>query len=136
MKRCIDTSVLSEIIRGSPKAIGDAERWLMAGDELLTTAVAAYEVALGIERESSPAKRAALREIWGQFEGRIPSLPLDKEAADIAAVRQADLFRRGRPAPLQDLLIAAIAASNGCDLLVTRDREDFARIGLVKVGDL
>ena len=132
MKRCLDSTFLSDLVRGVPAALDAAERWARDGDELTITSVSRYEVLLGIELERSESRREQWRAVWERFAASLPLIPLEGTAAALAATRQAALIRKGRRAAVPDLFIAAAAASQGCDVVVTDDRDDFDRIGLVK----
>ncbi len=131
MRRCLDTTFLSDLVRGRPDATAKTEEWVLAGDELVFTAVSWYEVGLGITLEARRERRRELMERWRSLAQSMQCLVLTRLSADIAAGRQAELFRRGSPAPVLDLFIAAIAMANDCDAVVTRDKTDFARIGLL-----
>ncbi len=131
MKRCLDSSFLSDLVRGRAGASEQAEQWVLAGDELVLTAVNRYEVELGISLEKRQERRRELRERWTRLVQSMESLLFTPISADIASSRQAELYRRGSPAPVLDLFIAAMAYANGCDAIMTRDTADFSRIGLV-----
>lgn len=107
--------------------------WRRASDDLTTTQINHYEVTLGILREGTRALQAELREAWSDVLGAVEILPFSRLAADTAAARQAELGAKGRVAGLSDLLIASIAKAEGCEAIVTRNVEDFERIGLVDV---
>jgi predicted nucleic acid-binding protein len=131
LKRCCDSSFLSDLVRGKADAAQQAEGWLHDGDELVLTAVNWYEVGLGIALERRPERRSELADRWEKLETAMDCLSLTRMSADIALARQAELYRRGSPAPTLDLFIAAIAAANGCEAIETRDLAGFSRIGLV-----
>jgi predicted nucleic acid-binding protein len=135
MKKCLDSTFLSDLIRGREGAPEQVEQWVRAGHKLVMTAVSWYEVGLGISLERGPEKRRELMERWTQLTLSIDCLLFTRISADIASNRQAELYRRGSPAPVMDLLIAAIACANDCDAIVTRHAIDFSRIGLVPTFD-
>ena len=132
MRRCLDTTFLSDLIRGKAEAVEALEDWVAEGDEMVTTSINWYEVGVGIACEPTVRARR-LAEAWKEVSARLHCAVLSPISADVAAARQAELFARGRPASTSDLLIAAMAFSHDCDVIVTRDEEDFRRIGLVKV---
>lgn len=135
MKKCLDSTFLSDLIRGRDGAPELVEQWVRAGHKLVMTAVSWYEVGLGISLERGPEKRRELMERWTKLTLSIDCLLFTRISADIASNRQAELYRRGSPAPVMDLLISAIACANDCDAIVTRDATDFSRVGLVPVFD-
>ena len=133
MKRCVDTTFLSDLVRGRPPAVDLLEKWIGDGDSLFTTSVNCYEVSLGIARVADARTRRMRLRAWEKLSQAFVCGGMTRFAADIAAARQAELMARGSAAPLMDLFIASIAFANDCELLVTNDMEAFARIGLVPV---
>ena len=111
-RHCYDTSVLVDVLRGVPKTV----RLLRAhaGDERTTTAISAYELALGA---TTPDWRRAGLELLETLE----ILPLDSGVAWIAGEAMRELRKAGREAALRDLLIGIIAREAGCTLY-TADR--------------
>ena len=131
VNRCLDTTFLSDLIRSDPNAIGLARKWAGEGDRLATTAVNWFEVELGIALERSKSRRRKLAEAWTKLSSSLDCGLLTRPAAETAASRQAELLARGRPAPFRDLFVAAIALSEGYEVVVTKDKAAFDRIGLV-----
>ena len=131
----LDTNVLSAMMRGEPVSAVAAWVSRQSVDLLFTAAVCQAEVLAGIAILPDGRRRRAL-EVAAQsmfledFEGRV--LPFDATAAtayaDIFAVRR----RAGRPMAAVDLMIAAIARSQGATL-VTRNITDFdeCAVGIV-----
>ena len=132
MRRCLDTTFLSDLIRGKADAMGAVQKWDAAGDELVTTAVNFFEVRVGIGRES-PSTARELAKAWKRVAVRIECAHVSADAADVAAAAQVRLMGRGRTAPLADLFVAATALASGCQVIVTRDETDFRSIGLLRV---
>ena len=123
----LDTNVVSELMRSSPDHV--VETWVAdhPAEELFFSAIGEAELRYGVAVMPAGRRRdrlaseieAMLRE---EFEGRV--LPFDGAAArayaEVASVRRA----AGRPAPLADCQIAAIARSR--DMAVaTRNVRDF-----------
>lgn len=133
MRRCFDTTFLSDILRGKADALDASERWALAGDRMLTTTVNWYEVGLGIARIQDERVRRRFVRRWDRLSRSIQCVGLSRLSADVAAARQAELTGKGRPAPLADLLIASIAFANDCEVIISRDTSDFARIALTRV---
>ena len=127
----LDTNVVSELMRGSPRP--DVVEWLDAQRtrELFVTSVTEAEIRAGVAILPEGARRrgladAAERMFANLFAGRI--LPFDSSAArayaEIVAVRRAS----GRPLSLADGQIAAIARSRGM-AVATRNVADFEDTG-------
>ena len=128
----LDTNVVSELMRDEPYA--EVLVWLddRPTRGLFVTAVTEAEVRTGIAFLPEGKRRrgiaeAADRVLGGLFAGRV--LPFDSGAArvyaEIAAARRA----AGRPVPLADGQIAAIARSRGM-ALATRNVRDFTDTGV------
>jgi toxin FitB len=128
----LDTNVLSEILKPSPKP--GVLRWLAEQEPagVFTTSITVAEMLYGVELLTSGKRRSSLlsacKSIFDEeFAGRI--LPFDEEAAraypKIAAERRA----MGLPISQFDAMIAAIVRSQRA-ALATRNTDDFAHCGL------
>jgi predicted nucleic acid-binding protein len=123
----LDTDTLSELSRGHPRVRERALSYLRAFGRLTTTAITVFERLRGYElalKQGKPFERQRQA-----FEGLIAAcvvLPFDDEAAAIAA-RLWAVVERAQRNQLGDILIAAVAVSRQLPL-VTRNREDFARL--------
>jgi len=130
---CVDTTFLSPLVRERPEARKQIEDWRGRGDILVTTELNRFETLLGILREDAGKRREAYLERLDVVLATIEALPISTEAVTTAARRQAELYRKGEPAGVMDLLIAATARVGGCDSIATANVEDFERIGLLPV---
>jgi predicted nucleic acid-binding protein len=133
LRRCLDTTFVSLLVRSDAPTLDRAKRWADAGETVATTEVNYYEVALGIELTEGSAKRDRYARAWGLIQSSVEVLPLTRRATLEAVRREAQLYRSGVPASLSDLFVAAIAKTQGCESIVTRDVRGFERIGLLKV---
>lgn len=123
----IDTNVISETFRARPDP--RALAWIgrqMSGD-LFLAAVSLGELVRGVQRVKNTARRERLtrwinHDLTAQFQGRI--LPFDREAAVIWGAIMGEGDRTGRPKPMADAQIAAVALRNGLTL-ATRNIRDF-----------
>lgn len=128
----LDTNVVSELMRSSPDPV--VETWITqhSVEELFFSAIGEAELRYGVAVMPMGRRRdrlaseieAMLRE---DFEGRV--LPFDSEAARAYAELASARRTAGRPAPLADCQIAAIARSK--DMAVaTRNVRDFTDLGV------
>ena len=131
----IDTNVISETFR--PRPAPQVLEWVgrqMAGD-LFLTAVSLGELVRGARRVKGRAKRERLahwinHDLATQFQDRV--LPFDREAAVIWGAIMGDGDRAGRPKPMADAQIAAVALRHGLTL-ATRNIRDFKDMGVALV---
>jgi predicted nucleic acid-binding protein len=126
----VDTDVLSDPSRPQPSPKVDA--WLVAHQsQIYTSAISIGEIKRGIERLPTGAKRNGLEKwleaVLASMDGRI--LACNSRVAETWGAMMANLERQGRPMPLTDSLIAAIAKRHTLTL-VTRNTADFAHTGL------
>jgi len=131
----IDTNVISETFR--PRPAPQVLEWIgrqMAGD-LFLAALSLGELVRGARRVKDRAQRERLarwinHDLATQFQGRI--LPFDGEAAVIWGTIMGEGDRTGRPKPMADAQIAAVALRNGLTL-ATRNIRDFKDMGVMLV---
>jgi toxin FitB len=132
----LDTNILSAVMGTRP--VPEVASWMMRQplDLLFTAAVCQAEILSGIAalpqgRRRAALEVAALAMFREDFAGRI--LPFDSDAAVICAELFARRRSAGRPAATADLMIAAIARTQGASL-VTRDTGDFEGCGLALIN--
>lgn len=128
----VDTNVVSEIFK--PRPDRRVQTWLREAEPstLFMSALTAGEIEKGIARLPSGKRRTAL-EVWFEkdllvfFARRVVDVNLEiaRTWGRLAVKRAAE----GRPLPVVDGLISAIALHHGLTL-VTRNTSDFERIGL------
>nr|WP_250648980.1 MULTISPECIES: type II toxin-antitoxin system VapC family toxin [unclassified Actinomyces] len=128
----MDTNVISEPLRPSPDL--RVVRWLDAQPPtiLYTTALTVAELRTGVAVMADGRRRDHLRErledtVLPYFEGRV--LPFDLSAATSWATMVSRARAAGRPLPVMDSLIAAVARSRGY-ALATRNTGDFVDTGV------
>ena len=128
----LDTNVVSELMRKSPDP--GVEAWVASHPvvDLYFSAVGEAELRYGAAVMPMGRRRDTLvtdieSMLGAAFDGRI--LPFDSAAAlayaEVASARRAI----GRPAPMADCQIAAIARSRGM-VMATRNVRDFADMGV------
>jgi predicted nucleic acid-binding protein len=124
----LDTNVISETARPQPDA--NVIRWLGQLSTLTLPAVGVYEIASGIERLPAGKKREFLVEWLAELlASDCDVLPFDREAALGCAVLESEARHVGRAFELRDLLILAIARSQGLGV-ATRNVPHFRGFGV------
>ena len=128
MPYLIDTNVISETLKSRPEA--KVIDWLgsQKASDLFLASVSLGELVRGARRAKDTAKRERFkrwieRDLASQFNGRI--LSFDQEAAVIWGEIMGDGDRLGRPKPMADAQIAAVARRHNLTL-ATRSTRDFA----------
>jgi len=128
----IDTNVISETLKFRPEA--KVIDWLggQKVNDLFLSSVSLGELVRGARQAKDTAKRERFerwieQDLASQFNGRI--LPFDQEAAVIWGEIMGDGDRLGRPKPMADAQIAAVARRHNLTL-VTRNTRDFAGMGV------
>lgn len=132
MAYLIDTNVVSETLKPRPEPL--VIEWVggQIPNDLFLSSISLGELVRGARRVRDKAKRERF-EIWinrdlsAQFRGRI--LPFDHRSAVIWGEIMGDGDRTGRPKPMADAQIAAVALAHDLTL-VTRNIGDFAGMGM------
>lgn len=119
----VDTDILSEFLRGTPKAVANAERYLQEYEAINFGIITYYEILNGLLYKD--AKKQFKK--FNEFADLNKVLPLTMSAAKQAAEIYADLKKKGEPIGHTDCLIAGIAIINGLQL-VTNNTEHFKRV--------
>lgn len=114
-----DTDVLIDALRGREPVAGRIVREMESGN-LATTVLSSFELLSG---SSDQREREQVENLLGA----LVLLPLDPEAAAVAAALRRELESRGEKIGLADYLIAAICLSRSSPLL-TRNRRHFDRL--------
>lgn len=135
MRYLLDTNIISNAIKPEPSA--SLLDW-MAGqrdDDLFIASLTLAEIGRGILGMPAGRRRDAL-DAWfsgpegpsALFAGRV--LPFDGSAAPIWARLMVEGKAQGLPRNPLDMIIAAVAEANGCQV-VTDNEKDFAGIPII-----
>lgn len=119
----VDTDILSEFLRGSPKVIKNIEIYLQTYDAINFSIITYYEILNGLLYKD--AKKQLQKFI--DFAELNKVLPLTITATRMAAEIFADLRKKGQPIGHTDSLIAGISLANNLQL-VTNNVEHFKRV--------
>jgi predicted nucleic acid-binding protein len=128
----LDTNVASALLRPETREPIWVWMLLQPANELCTTSITVAEMFYGARILPAGTRRdRMLAALAGYFDsdlaGRV--LPFDEMAAHEYAVLIAQRRRQGRPLPLFDAQIAAIARAHGATV-ATRNVKDFADCGI------
>ena len=117
--RCLDSSFLIDLVRGTPAAVRKARALEASKEQLSMTAPAMTEVLRGAYYRGGQELRDTLEMLAG-----LDILEVDEDVAAEAGRMGAELLRRGMEMGAVDLMIAAAAKLSG-HILVTRDSSFF-----------
>lgn len=130
---CLDSTFLIDFLRDDGETRTVAEKLELNG-KLSTTEINAFEIASGIEQSdlSDDKKEKKMKQAEALF-NRVELFSLDHEAALKAAEIIGELKRKGKSIDTLDSLVASIAITNGCEVIVTRNEKHFEPIEEVGV---
>ena len=131
----LDTNIISNVTKPDPSTALLAWMAEQTDNDLFISALTVAEIRRGL-LEKPAGKKRTLLEAWfsgpegpqALFAGRV--LPFDEKAALFWARLMADGTAKGRPRSALDMIIAAVAETNGC-ILVTDNEGDFAGLKFI-----
>jgi tRNA(fMet)-specific endonuclease VapC len=123
----LDTDICIHALKKRNAALIDA--FTTHDGRMAVSDVTLYELYYGAERYDDPAARIAILE---NFAARLEVLPFDTRAALHAGNIRATLERQGQMIGAYDVMIAAIARSQGL-VLVTGNVREFERVEGLRV---
>jgi tRNA(fMet)-specific endonuclease VapC len=129
----LDANVVSELMRPQPLSIVMA-RFEQHRQQLGLPAPVLQEVKFGVLRLPEGARRTRLLAFIDRALLALPVLDYNRAVALRHAALRADAERRGRPLPLIDSQIAAIALTHDLPL-ITRNTRDFAAVPGLRLVD-
>ena len=113
----IDTNVMIPFLNGSPEEVSKVREVSISG-QVVITIITAYELLKGAQRSSKPENN--LKDIKEAI-SNMQVLDLSQEACEEESNIFCELKKSGKMISEFDILIAAIAKTNGEDIL-TRDQ--------------
>lgn len=119
----VDTDILSEFLRGTARAVENAEKYLQEYDGINFSIITYYEIMNGLLYKDA---RKQLQK-FTDFADLNKVLPLTISATKQAAEIYAELKKAGQPIGHTDCLIAGIALTNGLQL-VSNNTDHFKRV--------
>ncbi len=119
---CLDSNVVSDILRGDSVVIDHMEVAKQNNDTLFIPSIVYYEIVRGLKAAGKKNKFLAFQLFYDEAE----HLSLDTEAIDKAVEIYVKLHN-GQMIEDNDIYIAAIAMVNGCTL-VTSNVRHFSRV--------
>lgn len=122
---CLDTNVVSDILRGQPDVIKHMNTALDNDDNLFISSIVYYEIVRGL----IAAGKTRMLEDFKEFYDNAKHLYLDRN--DMETIdKAADIYvqlHKGQMIEDNDIYIAAISIVNGCTL-VTANTRHFGRV--------
>lgn len=131
----LDTNIISNVVKPEPSPRLLAWMAAQRDEDLFISTLTVAEIWRGVLTLSAGRRRRAL-EAWfhgpsgpqSLFAGRV--LAFDERAALAWAGLMAAGVAEGRPRSALDMIVAAVAAVNGC-MVVTDNERDFAGMDLI-----
>jgi tRNA(fMet)-specific endonuclease VapC len=118
----LDSTLINTLARDDPDAAETLEELIDTGTPVAFSALTVFEVEVGL-REAA----ARHRDRFENVANRIDVVPLTRDVAHRAAAIQHDLYERGEPIGVIDVLIAATALERDEGVL-TRNADEFRRV--------
>jgi tRNA(fMet)-specific endonuclease VapC len=125
----LDTNTLIYYFKGQGQVAQNIAN--VSPQEIGISAIVLFELQVGIDKSSSPAKRTQQLQ---QLLSRVNLVPFDRDSAVAAATIRAQLEQQGTPIGPIDVLIAGIAASLQATL-VTDNVKGFLRVSGLAIAD-
>ena len=129
--KCLDSTFLIDLLR-KDKSATELAREMDEEGQMATTEINVFEIAAGIHQSKVTKKTKRLVQAESLF-NRLEIFPLDHESALKAAKIMGELKTKGSFIDTLDALVAGIALSHGCEIVVTRNIRHFDRIRGLKV---
>lgn len=122
---CLDSNVVSDILRGDPEVMRHFKAAEKNNDELFIPSIVYYEIVRGLKAAGKTQKLLAFHFLYKTAK------PLYLDRDDLTTIEKAvDIYiqlRKGQNIEDNDIYIAAISMVNGCTL-VTANTRHFGRV--------
>lgn len=126
----LDTDVLSELVKKHPSSALLTRLESVSPEVLFTSSITVMELRLGAMRRSPDGG------LWEQIQrkilSRVKPLVFSYKEAVVAGDILTGLFAAGRPIGTEDVMIGAVAMSNGL-VVVSGNTRHFSRIAGLKI---
>ena len=124
----VDTSIIVDVDRGKEDVIELCKRLTSTNSALIST-VSVSEILTGsyLRKDYKSAVKKA-EKVLSQFRW----VPLNGEVSKFVAELNAYLISKGQPIEYQDVAIASSFLMEGCDILLTENKEHFERMPNLK----
>lgn len=126
----LDTTTISDYLRGNQKIIDHFRQ--VSFETIYTTSISKFELQYGLIKK--PQLQKPYADQLNLLGRKIGFLDFDRDAAGIAAAIKHQLFKRGTPISLEDIMIAAIALSHEY-VVVTSNTKHFELIAGLAIED-
>lgn len=124
----VDSTFLHDLVREEDAAVATLEELIADGTPVVLSPLTVFEVGVGLRGDA-----AALRE---RFQGVVDDMdiaPLGREQAERALSIQRRLYDHGEPIGPVDVLLAGTAATLSDPRVLTRNVDEFQRVGGIDV---
>ncbi|WP_114578423.1 PIN domain-containing protein [Saliphagus sp. LR7] len=118
----LDSTLINTLARDDPAATDTLEELIDTGTPIAFSALTVFEVEVGLRGVA-----AQHRDRFENVVNRIDVVPLTRDVAHRAAAIQRELYDRGEPIGVVDVLIAATALERDEGVL-TRNVDEFRRV--------
>ncbi len=125
---CLDTSVLIDLLKNNKEAVEKIKG--LGSNEIIATRINIFEILLGVFCRGAPQK---FSEDVRSLTSSIKILELDEVSCIQSARIKSGLVQKGREIETTDCLIAGIMLANGCNTIITKNKEHFSRIEGIKI---
>jgi len=124
---CLDSSFIIDFIRNDENAILKLDS--LKHEVLVTTGINVFEVFFGLYAKGRHKDIDHIKE----FFDNLNIIGLNRDSAMVASKIGADLVKTGKFIELNDILISGIIIANGCNKILTKNKEHFSRINGLNV---
>jgi len=118
----LDSSFIIDFIRNDQSAVNKLDA--LKDNVLFTTGINVFEVFFGLYAKDRKKDIDILKE----FFNNLTIINLDYKSAMTASKIGSELSKTGKIIELNDILIAGMMLANGCNSILTRNKEHFSRI--------